>query len=246
MAVIAGTMPPGEELEINLMTAQVSALGHAIRAIVGKRPSTAVTTGGICAISGRTRKERPRRDSDQRVRRAAQEMNEQNSKRADRRVGVRLIRGRVRWPGCRPLTQTIVGGGHHDRAAEHRRQHHRLRRDRRGPPRRPRPRHRRQPALLPLPRPGAGRAGYRVANVDIRGCGDSSLGWDGYSRTDIAGDLVAARAPPRRPGRDHRAVDQRRRRDHRRRHRTRADHRRRSSWRRSPATSPSTWAGWCG
>jgi pimeloyl-ACP methyl ester carboxylesterase len=34
-------------------------------------------------------------------------------------------------------------------------------------------------------------AGYRVANVDIRGCGDSSLGWDSYSRTDIAGDLVA-------------------------------------------------------
>ena len=34
-------------------------------------------------------------------------------------------------------------------------------------------------------------AGYRVAAVDIRGCGDSSLGWDGYSRTDIAGDLIA-------------------------------------------------------
>jgi pimeloyl-ACP methyl ester carboxylesterase len=34
-------------------------------------------------------------------------------------------------------------------------------------------------------------AGYRVANVDLRGCGDSSLGWAGYSRTDIAGDLVA-------------------------------------------------------
>ncbi len=34
-------------------------------------------------------------------------------------------------------------------------------------------------------------AGYRVANVDIRGSGDSSLGWDGYSRTDIGGDLVA-------------------------------------------------------
>lgn len=34
-------------------------------------------------------------------------------------------------------------------------------------------------------------AGYRVATVDIRGCGESSLGWDGYSRTDIAGDLVA-------------------------------------------------------
>ena len=39
--------------------------------------------------------------------------------------------------------------------------------------------------------PGLAAAGYRVANVDIRGCGDSSLGWDGYSRTDIAGDLVA-------------------------------------------------------
>lgn len=34
-------------------------------------------------------------------------------------------------------------------------------------------------------------AGYRVANADLRGCGDSSTGWSGYSRTDIAGDLVA-------------------------------------------------------
>ena len=34
-------------------------------------------------------------------------------------------------------------------------------------------------------------AGYRVANLDLRGCGGSSVGWDGYSRTDIAGDLVA-------------------------------------------------------
>ncbi|WP_250442975.1 alpha/beta fold hydrolase [Actinotalea sp. C106] len=35
-------------------------------------------------------------------------------------------------------------------------------------------------------------AGYRVANVDIRGCGDSSAtGWSGYERADIAGDLVA-------------------------------------------------------
>jgi pimeloyl-ACP methyl ester carboxylesterase len=39
--------------------------------------------------------------------------------------------------------------------------------------------------------PAVVAAGYRVANVDIRGCGESSLGWDGYSRTDIAGDLVA-------------------------------------------------------
>lgn len=34
-------------------------------------------------------------------------------------------------------------------------------------------------------------AGYRVANVDIRGCGDSSTGWKSYERSDIAGDLVA-------------------------------------------------------
>lgn len=34
-------------------------------------------------------------------------------------------------------------------------------------------------------------AGYRVANVDIRGCGDSSTGWSGYERADIAADLVA-------------------------------------------------------
>lgn len=39
--------------------------------------------------------------------------------------------------------------------------------------------------------PALAARGYRVANVDVRGCGDSSLGWDGYSRTDIAGDLVA-------------------------------------------------------
>ena len=39
--------------------------------------------------------------------------------------------------------------------------------------------------------PALAAAGYRVANVDIRGCGESSLGWNGYSRTGIAGDLVA-------------------------------------------------------
>src|SRR3954466_4573797 len=43
--------------------------------------------------------------------------------------------------------------------------------------------------------PALAAAGYRVANVDIRGCGDSSLGWNGYSRTDIAGDLVALVRP---------------------------------------------------
>ncbi|KOV82114.1 alpha/beta fold hydrolase [Nocardia sp. NRRL S-836] len=39
--------------------------------------------------------------------------------------------------------------------------------------------------------PALAAHGYRVANVDLRGCGDSGVGWDGYSRTDIAGDLVA-------------------------------------------------------
>ncbi len=39
--------------------------------------------------------------------------------------------------------------------------------------------------------PALAAAGYRVANVDIRGCGESSPGWDGYTRSDIAGDLVA-------------------------------------------------------
>jgi len=34
-------------------------------------------------------------------------------------------------------------------------------------------------------------AGYRVASVDLRGHGESSVGWDSYSRTDTAGDLMA-------------------------------------------------------
>lgn len=34
-------------------------------------------------------------------------------------------------------------------------------------------------------------AGYRVANVDIRGSGESSTGWPGYERADIARNLVA-------------------------------------------------------
>ena len=39
--------------------------------------------------------------------------------------------------------------------------------------------------------PALAAAGYRVASMDIRGCGESSPGWDGYSRTDIAGDMIA-------------------------------------------------------
>lgn len=34
-------------------------------------------------------------------------------------------------------------------------------------------------------------AGYRVAAVDLRGCGESSVGWPEWSRTAIAGDLLA-------------------------------------------------------
>jgi pimeloyl-ACP methyl ester carboxylesterase len=39
--------------------------------------------------------------------------------------------------------------------------------------------------------PALVEAGYRVAAVDLRGHGESSVGWTGYSRTDIAGDLVS-------------------------------------------------------
>ncbi|MGW1620096.1 alpha/beta fold hydrolase [Streptomyces sp. NPDC002172] len=34
-------------------------------------------------------------------------------------------------------------------------------------------------------------AGYRVASVDLRGCGESSADWPAWSRTAIAGDLLA-------------------------------------------------------
>jgi pimeloyl-ACP methyl ester carboxylesterase len=34
-------------------------------------------------------------------------------------------------------------------------------------------------------------AGYRVASVDLRGCGESSVDWPDWSRTAIAGDLLA-------------------------------------------------------
>ncbi|MEU8542206.1 alpha/beta hydrolase [Streptomyces sp. NPDC048717] len=33
-------------------------------------------------------------------------------------------------------------------------------------------------------------AGYRVAAVDLRGCGESSVDWPAWTRTDIAGDLL--------------------------------------------------------
>ena len=34
-------------------------------------------------------------------------------------------------------------------------------------------------------------AGYRVANTDLRGQGESSIGWSSYTRTDTAADLLA-------------------------------------------------------
>jgi pimeloyl-ACP methyl ester carboxylesterase len=39
--------------------------------------------------------------------------------------------------------------------------------------------------------PALVKAGYRVANVDIRGHGESSVGWTSCTRTDLAGDLIA-------------------------------------------------------
>src|SRR6201995_3172452 len=45
--------------------------------------------------------------------------------------------------------------------------------------------------------PKLAQAGYRVANADLRGHGDSSMGWpsvtgkEAITRTDIAGDLLA-------------------------------------------------------
>jgi pimeloyl-ACP methyl ester carboxylesterase len=35
------------------------------------------------------------------------------------------------------------------------------------------------------------QAGYRVASADLRGHGESSMGWASITRTDIAGDLLA-------------------------------------------------------
>jgi pimeloyl-ACP methyl ester carboxylesterase len=35
------------------------------------------------------------------------------------------------------------------------------------------------------------RAGYRVASPDLRGHGESSMGWASITRTDVAGDLLA-------------------------------------------------------
>ena len=39
--------------------------------------------------------------------------------------------------------------------------------------------------------PALAEAGYRVAALDLRGCGESSVGWSSCTRTDIAGDLIA-------------------------------------------------------
>ena len=39
--------------------------------------------------------------------------------------------------------------------------------------------------------PALVEAGYRVAELDLRGHGESSVGWAGHTRTDIAGDLIS-------------------------------------------------------
>ena len=38
--------------------------------------------------------------------------------------------------------------------------------------------------------PALVQAGYRVATADLRGHGESSMGWESISRTDVAGDLL--------------------------------------------------------
>src|SRR6516165_1945207 len=42
--------------------------------------------------------------------------------------------------------------------------------------------------------PMLAQAGYRVANADLRGHGESSTGWASITRTDVAGDLLALMA----------------------------------------------------
>jgi pimeloyl-ACP methyl ester carboxylesterase len=42
--------------------------------------------------------------------------------------------------------------------------------------------------------PMLARAGYRVASADLRGHGESSMGWASITRTDVAGDLLALTA----------------------------------------------------
>ncbi|MBM7858505.1 alpha/beta fold hydrolase [Lentzea nigeriaca] len=39
--------------------------------------------------------------------------------------------------------------------------------------------------------PALVEAGFRVAATDLRGHGESSVGWSSYTRTDLAGDLIA-------------------------------------------------------
>ncbi len=39
--------------------------------------------------------------------------------------------------------------------------------------------------------PALAEAGHRVAALDLRGCGESSARWPSYTRTDVAGDLLA-------------------------------------------------------
>ena len=42
-----------------------------------------------------------------------------------------------------------------------------------------------------FPGPMLAQAGYRVASADLRGHGNSSMGWASITRTDVAGDLAA-------------------------------------------------------
>ena len=63
--------------------------------------------------------------------------------------------------------------------------------------------------------PQLAAAGYRVAAVDLRGCGESSADWPAFTRTDIAGGPDRARPAPRGARRAGRALDLGRRGHHR-------------------------------
>ena len=64
--------------------------------------------------------------------------------------------------------------------------------------------------------PMLAQAGYRVANADLRGHGESSMGWASITRTDVAGDLTRDDRPSGRARGHRRALALGRGRHHRR------------------------------
>ncbi|CAA9437703.1 MAG: Putative hydrolase [uncultured Pseudonocardia sp.] len=78
-----------------------------------------------------------------------------------------------------------------DRVPDRRRRHDRVRGERRGPAGRAGPRPRHLPRRVPVRRAAARRGRSPRRRDRPAGCGESSAKWPSYSRTDIAGDLLA-------------------------------------------------------